>query len=48
MRILGVNIPDDKKIEFALPYLYGIGLTSARKILEATKIDPSKRAKDLT
>ncbi len=48
MRLIGVNIPDSKKVEYALPYLYGIGLTSSRKILEATKIDPNKRAKDLT
>lgn len=48
MRIIGVNIPDAKKIEYALPYIYGVGLTISRKILHATKIDPSKRAKDLT
>ncbi len=48
MRLIGVNIPDAKKVEYALPYLYGIGLTSSRKILEATKIDANKRAKDLT
>ncbi len=48
MRIIGVNIPDAKKIEYALPYIYGVGLTVSRKILHATKIDPAKRAKDLT
>lgn len=48
MRLIGVNIPDAKKVEYALPYLYGIGLTSSRKILDVTKIDPNKRAKDLT
>ncbi len=48
MRLLGVNIPDNKKIEYALPYFYGIGLTSSRKILQQTKINPDKRTKDLT
>lgn len=48
MRIIGINIPDNKKIEYALPYVYGVGHTLARKILTATKIDMSKRAKDLT
>ena len=48
MRIVGVNIPDNKRIEVALTYLYGIGFSLARKILEAVKIDLKKRAKDLT
>lgn len=48
MRIVGVNIPDNKKIEYALPYIYGIGLTSARKILKEAQVDFNKRAKDLT
>lgn len=48
MRIAGVNIPDNKKIPFSLSYLYGIGLTSALKILKEAKVDPEKRAKDLT
>ncbi|HEY4475802.1 MAG TPA: 30S ribosomal protein S13 [Candidatus Paceibacterota bacterium] len=48
MRIIGVNIPDNKRIEVALTYLYGIGFSLARKILEAAKIDFDKRAKDLT
>ena len=47
MRIIGVNIPDDKRIEIALTYLYGIGLSLARKILANTKVDPNKRAKNL-
>lgn len=47
MRIAGINIPDNKKIEFALPYIYGIGLTRARKIVSLAKIDPQKKAKDL-
>lgn len=48
MRIFGVNIPDNKRIEAALPYLYGIGLSLSKKVLAATKIDPDKRAKDMT
>jgi len=47
MRIVGVNIPDNKKIEYSLPYIYGIGLSSARKILKMAQVDPAKRAKDL-
>lgn len=48
MRIVGINIPDNKKIEYALPYIYGVGLSSARQILKVTQIDPNKRSKDLT
>lgn len=48
MRLLGVNIPDNKRTEIALTYVYGIGLTSSKKIMTAAKIDSSKRAKDLT
>ena len=48
MRIVGVTIPDNKKILYALPYIYGIGLTSARKIAATAQIDGDKRAKDLT
>ena len=48
MRIIGVHIPDEKKIEYALPYIYGIGLWSARKILKAAQIDSNRRTKDLT
>ncbi|MCL5774584.1 MAG: 30S ribosomal protein S13 [Patescibacteria group bacterium] len=47
-RIAGINIPNEKRIEASLPYLYGIGLPLARKILVAVKIDPNKRTKDLT
>lgn len=47
MRIVGVNIPDNKKVEYALPYIYGVGLSSARKIVKLAQVDPSKRAKDL-
>ena len=47
-RISGVNIPDAKRIEIALTYVFGIGLTSSRKILDATGIDMNTRVKDLT
>ncbi len=47
MRILGINIPDQKRIEAALPYIYGIGPSLARRILAEAKVDPDKRAKDL-
>ncbi len=48
MRITGVNIPDNKKIEYALPYIYGIGLPAARSIVRQARIAPDTRAKDLT
>ncbi len=47
-RILGVDIPKEKRIDAALPYLYGIGPASARKVLDQAKIDYSRRTKDLT
>ncbi len=47
-RILGVDIPREKRIDAALPYLYGIGRITADKILDVAKIDHAKRAKDLT
>ena len=47
-RILGINIPDNKKIEYALPYLYGIGHSTSILILRSAGIDLDKRAKDLT
>lgn len=47
-RLAGVNIPNEKRIEAALPYIYGIGRTLSKKILIATKIDPDKRTKDLS
>ncbi len=46
-RIAGVNIPNDKRIEVALTYVYGIGLAASRKILSATHIDPNVRTRDL-
>ena len=47
-RILRFNISDDKKIVYALPYLYGIGLSASKVILRSAKVDPDKRAKDLS
>ena len=47
-RIAGVDLPREKRIEVALTYIYGIGLPSSKKILEATSIDPDTRVKDLT
>ena len=46
-RISGVNIPDEKRIEFALTYVYGIGVSTSRKILKDLKISVDKRTKDL-
>ena len=47
-RIAGVNIPDQKPILIALTYIYGIGLSSSRKILSEAGVNFQKRAKDLT
>ena len=47
-RIVGVDIPNDKIVVIALTYIYGIGLTTSKKILKATGIDEGKRVKDLT
>lgn len=47
-RISGVDIPNDKRIEVALTYIYGIGLTRAQAILASTGINPDARARDLT
>lgn len=47
-RIAGVNIPNDKRVEIALTYVYGIGLTTSQKILTSTGINPNTRVKDLT
>ena len=47
-RIAGVDLPKDKRIEIGLTYVYGIGRTSAKKILEMTGINPETRVKDLT
>lgn len=47
-RIAGINIPENKRVEIALTYIYGIGKPLAGKILSETKISPDKKAKDLT
>lgn len=47
-RIAGVDLPKDKRIETGLTYIYGIGPSSARKIIETTGVDPSIRVKDLS
>jgi len=47
-RIAGVDLPKDKRIEIGLTYVYGIGRTSATKILEKTGINPDTRVKDLS
>ena len=46
-RISGVDIPDEKRVEVSLTYIYGIGPTLAKKILSASKINPDTRVKDL-
>jgi small subunit ribosomal protein S13 len=48
VRIIGVELNDNKKIVFALPKIYGIGLSLAKKICQETKVDPLKKTKDLT
>jgi len=48
LRILGVNIPDDKRTEISLTYIFGIGRNTASKILEELGIDKSKRTRDLS
>ncbi|MFL5653331.1 MAG: 30S ribosomal protein S13 [Ktedonobacteraceae bacterium] len=47
-RIAGVDIPREKRVEISLTYIYGIGLTTSRKILERTRISPDIRVKNLT
>ncbi|MFA6306427.1 MAG: 30S ribosomal protein S13 [Patescibacteria group bacterium] len=48
LRIAGVNIPNEKRIEIALTYIYGIGKPKSQGILKLAKIDPSIRVKNLT
>ncbi len=47
-RIFGIDLPKNKKLLYALPYLYGIGLSLSRKIIAATGLNPDKRTDDLT
>lgn len=47
-RIAGVSIPDDKRIVIALTYIYGIGLSKSKEVLESLKLSPDTRTKDLS
>ena len=47
-RIAGVDLPRDKRVEIGLTYIYGIGRTSATKIVEAAGVNPDTRCRDLT
>ncbi len=47
-RIAGVDLPREKRVEIGLTYIYGIGRTSAKKILEETGVNPDTRVKDLS
>jgi small subunit ribosomal protein S13 len=47
-RISGVDIPREKRVEISLTYIFGIGLTTSRRALEATKVNPDTRVRDLT
>ena len=47
-RIAGVDLPNDKRVEIGLTYIFGIGLTTSKKILADTGIDPDVRVKDLS
>ncbi|MFA6257515.1 MAG: 30S ribosomal protein S13 [Candidatus Paceibacterota bacterium] len=48
MRILGITVPNEKRLEIGLTCLYGVGISSARKILDQVGIDYGKKSKDLT
>ena len=48
MRILGITLPNEKRLEIGLTAIYGIGISSARRILDQVNIDHGKKAKDLT
>ena len=47
-RISGVDLPNDKRVEIGLTYIYGIGLTTSKKVIAATGINPDTRCRDLT
>ena len=47
-RLVGVDLPRDKRVEIGLTYIYGIGLTTSKQILAETGVDPDVRIKDLT
>jgi small subunit ribosomal protein S13 len=48
VRLVGIDLPRNKKIEYALTYIHGIGLTSAKKIVELAKVNPERKSNDLT
>jgi small subunit ribosomal protein S13 len=48
VRLVGVDLPRNKKITYALTYIHGVGLTSAKKIVELAKVNPETRTSDLT
>ena len=48
IRLIGVDLPKNKKILYSLTYIHGIGLTSAKKIIKLANIDPEKRTNDLS
>jgi small subunit ribosomal protein S13 len=48
VRLLGIDLPKNKRIEYALTYIHGIGLTSAKKIVQLAEINPEIRTDDLT
>ena len=47
-RIAGVDLPRDKRVEYALPYIFGVGLSRSQEILAEAGVDPNTRVKDLT
>jgi len=47
-RIAGVDIPREKQVQISLTYIFGVGNTTAKKVLDSTSIDPTTRVKDLT
>jgi small subunit ribosomal protein S13 len=48
VRLLGIDLPKNKRIEYALTYIHGIGLTSAKKIVQLAEINPATRTDDIT
>ncbi|HPS21544.1 MAG TPA: 30S ribosomal protein S13 [Candidatus Paceibacterota bacterium] len=48
MRILGITVPNEKRLEIGLTCIYGVGISTARRILDQVGVDRSKKAKDLT
>ena len=47
-RIVGIDLPKNKRVEIGLTYIYGIGRSTSQELLEKSQIDPNKRVKDLT